>query len=168
MGIDYGNGTTNVSDIQTPKGESIRYGVIHQHEVLQAWSDSSESYYGNPHCPKCGTELDPDIDDGHMCDCGYTIEWIGEECYGDPLSYYINSDDYKAESDSEGDIFVLDSPYYTRCGYCSPCAPGAGYLTDRGNDCNAFCFGPEWFDGDCPYPVWRVSDGFLVDPGNCE
>ena len=50
-GIDYGMGQTNVD---RPNG--IRYGVIPQNDVLQAWADSSEAEYGDPHCPKCGNE----------------------------------------------------------------------------------------------------------------
>ena len=49
--IDYGMGQTNID-----KETGIRYGVISQNEVLQAWCDSSEAYYGDPHCPKCGNE----------------------------------------------------------------------------------------------------------------
>lgn len=55
-GIDYGMGATNIDN-----ATGIRYGVIHQNEVCQAWCDSSEADYGKPHCPKCGNEAD-DID----------------------------------------------------------------------------------------------------------
>ncbi len=48
-GIDYGNGLTNIDH-----SNGIRYGVIPANEVLQAWCDSSEPDYGEPHCPKCG------------------------------------------------------------------------------------------------------------------
>lgn len=159
MGIDYGLGLSNID-----KATGIRYGVIPQNEVLQAWAEESEDYYGEPSCPACGADLDVDVDDGHVCDCGHTIDWVGEECYSfEPLSYYFKDGEYEAESDSYGDIFITKSPYYTYCGFCSPCAPGAGYLTDRGDDCKAFCFGPDWFDGECPYPVYRVSDDSLVE-----
>lgn len=157
MGIDYGFGKTNIDT------NGIRYGVIPVNEVLQAWCDESEAYYGAPHCPECGNELDHDVCDGHTCDCGYEIKWVGDECYGDePISHYVDDSDLTAESDSHGDIVITKSPYYTTCGFCSPCAPGAGYLMDRGDDCKAYCFGPDWFDGECPYPVYRVSDNSLV------
>ena len=164
MGYDYGRGATNVSDATVPNtGTVIRYGVISQNEVLQAWCDDSEAYYGKPHCPECGAELDDDICDGHECECGHTIDWVGDECYGDePLSHYVDDGEYQAESDSYGDIFLTKSPYYTVCGYCSPCAPGAGYLTDKSEDCAAFCFGPDWFDGKCPYEVYEVGTGRMV------
>jgi hypothetical protein len=45
-GIDYGLGRANV-DHET----GIRYGVISQHTVGQAWYDSAEAEYGEPHCP---------------------------------------------------------------------------------------------------------------------
>lgn len=50
-GIDYGMGRSNV-DLTT----GIRYGVISQHSVSQAWSDSAEPDYGPATCPKCGNE----------------------------------------------------------------------------------------------------------------
>ncbi|MHC4121720.1 MAG: hypothetical protein ACYSWO_29970 [Planctomycetota bacterium] len=164
MGYDYGNGKTNVSDVRIKgSGLFIRFGVISQNEVLQAWCDSSMAFYGSPHCPECGVQLDDDVCDGHECECGYEIGWVGDECYGDePLSFYVDDGEYSAESDSYGDIFLTKSPYYTVCGYCSPCAPGAGYLTDDGEDCAAFCFGPDWFDGPVPHDIHEVSTGRLV------
>jgi len=164
MGIDYGRGLTNVSDIQIAGSvEKIRFGVISQNELLQAWCDESEPFYGSPHCPECLAELDRDICDDHECECGYVIKWVGEECYGDePLSHYVDNAEYSAESDSYGDIFITKSPYYTVCGYCSPCAPGAGYNTDSGEDCAAFCFGPDWFDGPVPHDIYEVGTGRLV------
>ena len=167
MGIDYGLGLTNVSDVKIEGSvEVIRYGVISQNEVLQAWCEGSEPYYGNPHCPECGAELDSDICDGHECECGYTIDWVGEECYGDEPDYwFIDDGEYKAWSDSYGDIFITKSPYYTVCGFCSPCAPGAGYLTDSGEDCAAFCFGPDFFDDQPPHNIYEVATGRLVCAG---
>jgi len=142
----------------------IRFGVIPQHEVMEAWCEESEGFYGFPHCPECGELLPDDVCDGDKCKCGYEIKWVGEDCYGDePLSYYVDSEGYMADSDGYGDIFITKSPYYTRCGFCSPCAPGAGYITDRSDDCYAFCFGPEWFEDEPPYPIYRVSDGSRVE-----
>lgn len=50
-GIDYRGWSKHINQ----SGE-FHYGVISMHEVTQAWCDSSEGYYGNPHCPKCGNE----------------------------------------------------------------------------------------------------------------
>jgi len=161
MGIDYGHGNTNI-DTKT----GIRYGVISQRDVGDAWYDESEAFYGSSHCPECGDELDDDTLDEYECECGHEIKWVGEECYGDEvISHYIDNGEYSAECGDSGDIFIYRSPYYTNCGFCSPCAPGAGYLTDNGDDCKAYCFGPEWFDGDPPHAIYQISDNSLVYEG---
>jgi len=182
-GIDYGLGQSNVD-----KSNGIRYGVINQNEVLQAWCDASEPYYGKPTCPKCGNEaiesdkapekdedgkpIDRDeYEEGHGCNdyvcdsCKYIFD--SDEAFGDePISHYIDDEEYKAECGESGDIFITKSPYYTRAQFCSPCAPGAGYLM---NPCDsgekAYCFGHDWFeDKTAPYPVYRVDDDSLVYP----
>lgn len=174
-GIDYGMGQTNI-DHET----GIRYGVIHQHHVLQAWCDGSEGDYGYPHCPKCGNEAVDFDEDKHadydplasgMCcdvaceDCRIYID--ASDAYGDePIGHYLKDEEYEAvQYGDDGDIFVTKSPYYTLCRFCSPCAPGAGYLTSPGN-VKAYCFGPDWFDNEpCPYKVYRVDNDELVyDP----
>ncbi len=66
---DYGMGLTNID-----KETGIRYGVISQNEVLQAWCDYSEAYYGEPHCPKCGDEADePRKDFDYGVECGVFV-----------------------------------------------------------------------------------------------
>jgi len=141
-GIDYGLGNTNID-----RNTGIRYGVIHQNEVLQAWCDSSEAKYP---CDTC--ELNNEDKDVFGCD----------GC--EPIALEIDDNDYCAASDSYGDIFIIKSPYYTRARFCSPCAPGACYLTDPCDDGEkAYCFGHDWFDSEkAPYPVYRVSDDTLV------
>lgn len=178
-GIDYGLGQSNI-DHET----GIRYGVISQNCILQAWADSSEADYGEPHCPKCGNPADdidqaPDLEDENH---GWTIAeyecWdycctscryvFGpESAFGDePLGFTYDADGIKAFSDSSGDVWVIKSPYYTRAQFCSPCAPGACHLenpTDKGE--RAYCFPADWFDDDvepCPYPIWRVDNDELV------
>lgn len=173
-GIDYGMGQTNID-----KSNGIRYGVISQNAVLQAWCDSSEPNYGEPHCPKCGNpaidaaDISEDAEYEHLhhacgdwgCnDC--EVMFDAEDAFGDsPLSHYVDDGEYLAECGEDGDIFVMKSPYYTRAAFCSPCAPGACYLTSPDDDGDrAYCFGPDWFyDGEpCPYPVFRVDDDSLV------
>lgn len=191
-GIDYGLGSSNIDP-----SNGIRYGVINQHEVLQAWADSSEADYGEPHCPKCGNEavdtnaetklppqgpeleaieaLDAKREEyeylHHACgkyacdDC--EIRFDGEDAYGDePNGYYVDDGEYQATQGQDCDIFVLKSPFYTRAGFCSPCAPGACYLTDSCEDGEkAYCFSHDWFEeGKAPYPVYRVDNDELVDP----
>ncbi len=142
-GIDYGMSNTNID-----KENDIRYGVISQHEVLQTWADSSEAHYP---CGSC--EVNNEDKDAFACD----------ECK--PSSWYVDDGDYLAECGENGDIFIAKSPYYTRAQFCSPCAPGACYLTNPcGDGEKAYCFGHDWFEDDkAPYPVYRVSDNSLIE-----
>ena len=128
MGIDYGRGLVNI-DHET----GIRYGVISQHEVLQAWADESEL-----DCTGC------DLDEFECDGC-------------DKNNFRLEDAEYTAFSDSMGDIFIIKSPYYTFCDYCSPCAPGAGDLSTTGN-VKTYCFGDDWFDGGkAPYTIYNVE-----------
>lgn len=176
-GIDYGNGRTNI-DTKT----GIRFGVIPQNDILQAWTDSSEPDYGDPHCNKCGNPARP-IEDVHAdCDeewtedhdtdnlpngwnrepydspdyfCAQCHRVFGpESAYGDePLGFTLEDSEYSATCGEDGDIFILRSPYFTRAQFCSPCAPGACYLQSPCPDgARAYCFGPDWFDDDSPCP----------------
>jgi len=178
MGIDYGHGKTNI-DTKT----GIRFGVIPHHAIGQAWYDSAEGDYGDPHCPKCGNAC-VEYDDGTHGDYGncngggyrscadyacVQCELYGEasDYYGDvPVSHDLEDGEYRAtQSNDDCDIFVLESPYYTKCGFCSPCAPGAGYLLSESDDCKAYCFGHDWFDdGVAPYTVYSVATGEIVQP----
>ncbi len=86
------------------------------------------------------------------------------------VKHFTESDlrgEYKAtQSGDDSDIFILKSPYYTRAQFCSPCAPGACYLTNPCEDGErAYCFGHDWFDdGKAPYPVFLVADDSEVLP----
>ena len=137
-GIDYGFGRTNI-DHKT----GIRFGVLSQNECLQAWADSSEPKYYD--C-ECGDE---------DCDCM-------DGC--DPACFLLEDAEYFAICGEDGDIFIERSPYYTLCEYCSPCAPGAGYLMSPG-DVRAYCFGHDFFEGEtAPYKVYSVETGEEVTP----
>lgn len=131
LGIDYGNGLTNI-DHET----GIRYGVISQNEVLQVWADSSEPEYGPPTCGHCGEELPEEyagIDNREEIHCPHCNEIIlgTEDMYPEtPIAYIIDDSEYIANADEMGDIMIVKSPYYTYASFCSPCAPGAGYLMD--------------------------------------
>jgi len=131
-GIDYGLGKTNI-DLKN----NIRYGVISQNEVLQAWCDSCEPVYPD----------DVDLDE--------------DDCI-EPAGYIYQGDGYVCECGDDGDIFVTKSLYYTYAQFCSPCAPGACYLMnpldelDEGNKC--YCLGHDWFEsGKAPYKVYSVE-----------
>ncbi len=172
IGIDYSLGQSNVD-----RATGIRFGVISQNEVLQAWADSSEADYGEATCGKCGADavaidhedvptLDDDPadweDDGrdYAClNCKYSFD--SGDAFGDePNGFTYNAEGYEATQGSDGDIFVVKSPFYTRAQFCSPCAPGAAYLMNPCEDGpKAYCFGHDWFeDGKAPYPVFKVSD----------
>jgi hypothetical protein len=163
-GIDYGMGKTNI-DHET----GIRYGVIPANTVGEAWFDSSEAQYGDPHCPKCGNELPEGFDDCDSCACGHTVRFVGDECYSEEAQCFTyDKDGYRlTQGGDDCDIFVLKSPYYTKAAYCSPCAPGACYLTDSREDGGrAYCLGHDWFeDGKAPYPVYDVTTDAIVPSG---
>ncbi len=139
-GIDYGMGHANV-DTKT----GIRYGVISQHSVLQAWADSAEPYYG---------EHDDDETDSER------------EVPDEPLGWSFDDDGYNLTDCLDSDIFVLKSPYYTFARFCSPCVPGAGNLDSADPDgVKTYCLGHDWFDeGKAPYPVYSVETDKEVLP----
>lgn len=151
IGIDYGHGLSNI-DHET----GIRFGIISQNDILQAWADSSEPDYGEPHCPKCGgasvgvgssvkeigcKELEDRIDDilenwehaqydsdDYVCEeCKYVFG--SESAFPEETSTFtFEEDGYKAFSDEHGDVWMLKSPFFTYAQFCSPCAPGAVHL----------------------------------------
>ena len=159
MGIDYGNGKTNI-DMKT----KIRYGVIPYHDVLQAWCDSSEPVYSNC-CPICGNEPKSGNDIHNMLRCPSCYKKLDDAAFIDDeaIGYKIDDGEYQAsQAIDDCDIFITKSPYYKLCDFCSPCAPGAGYLRNDG-DVKAYCFGPDFFeDGIPPYTIYNVSDNSVV------
>jgi len=172
-GIDYGMGRTNI-DVKT----GIRYGVISQHSVSQAWCDSSEADYGEPNCPECGGEL-KDFDESiagdwegnrgcndYMC---IACEAIYDSCdaFGEePQGFSFSGDGYELVDCLDSDIMVLKSPYYTRAVFCSPCVPGACSIESPDDDGEkVYCLGHDWFeDGKATYPVFSVETDEAVDP----
>lgn len=158
VGIDYSMGSAN-RDPET----GIHYGVIHQHEVLQAWADESEPYYVYS-CPHCGNELKKGYDAKRCGACYKTIDPEQDFDMLEPTSFVVDNDEYSAECGEDGDIFITKSPYYTLCQYCSPCAPGAGYIINTVKDgIKTYCFDSSWFeDGIAPYPVFDVKTGKKV------
>lgn len=88
-----------------------------------------------------------------------------------------NKDGLKLLTDSSGELWVTESPFFTYAQFCSPCAPGACYLKSPielhfdtvempikpplANKC--YCLPADWFDdSQCPYPVFDVKTGKLV------
>ncbi len=158
-GIDYGMGTTNVD---TATG--IRYGVIPANDVPYIW-DSVESDYGDPSCPKCGGPVTKSRSKDYRCKPCRKSLWSHEVYGDDPIGHDLNTDGIAGRIDSHGDLMIFKSPYYTRAAFCSPCAPGACYLTDATDDGErAYCLPHDWFDGPAPYPVYRADTGEIVPP----
>lgn len=180
-GIDYGLGTTN----RDPQS-GIRYGVIPMNAIsCWAW-ESMEAEYGDPQCPDCESPVADYDDDAHgeydgshgyrkhrccdyACDSCKRVYDSDEVFPEEPCGHTISDPDYSGViHGGDSDLFVTCSPYYTHARFCSPCAPGACYLlnpTDKSGP-RCYCLGHDWFDkGKAPYPVFRVSDGTLVKPG---
>lgn len=171
-GIDYGRGMTN---IDTATG--IRYGVINLNALGEFAHESFEADYGPPTCGKCGSEADEYDDELHgeykhgrgcadfACE---TCERVfgSDDAYGEePHGWTLEDAEYSATmGQDDNDIFVLKSPYFTRAAFCSPCAPGACYLTSPDDDGErAYCFSPSWFPDDtAPYDVYSVKTGELL------
>jgi len=178
IGIDYGR----IGQVNRNKKTGIHYGVINQNECLDAWADCSEPYSGDPTCPRCGNICsDYDAEKHADFECAtsgcedYTCEdceciWDSMDVFGDePLSWVLDTDEYFAESDDCGDIFITKSPYYTYAQFCSPCAPGAGHLSnpmepDSGAP-KSYCFSHDFFDnGKAPYRVFSVETNEEIFP----
>lgn len=183
-GIDYGLGKTNIDH-----KNGIRYGVIPLHS-LHEWSwEEFEPYYGDPTCPECGNSVEESTyGKDYFCNYCYEInvipvedniddeEYKEEYCYWsdevypeEALGWFLDNGEYKAEQDDMGDIFILESPYFTYAQFCSPCAPGACYLNNPLNEAKdnnmCYCFGHDWFEGGkAPYPVYSVKTGKVVTP----
>lgn len=172
IGIDYG------SNFDPETG--IHYGIIPMNDLSEYAWESFESDYGEATCPQCGnaakdssgltgeeTELAESFEydgcDDYVCfDCERYID-SSNAFPEEPIGQTYERTGYVLSVDSQNECWVLKSPYYTYAQYCSPCAPGAGYLRnalpeDRGAP-KVYCLGPEWFDnGNAPYWVYKVSD----------
>lgn len=162
-GIDYGRGLTNIN---TKTG--IRYGVIGQNEVLQAWADSSEPQY-TYYCPHCGHGPLAKGYDAKRCPKCYKAIKESDFDFQEPDGFTYEQDGYVCTCGEDRDIFITKSPYYTYSQLCSPCAPGAGYiiheLEDRDPRYRAYCLGHDWFeDQKAPYTVYSVETNEIVLP----
>jgi hypothetical protein len=169
-GIDYSNGKSNFN----PE-TGIHFGVISQNEVIETWADNSNAIYPSPQdigeieCPECGFLFTPPegVEWGDMVTCLDNEEHefeLESPDFDTPLAFVLDDGEYEAQCGDDGDIFITKSPYYTLCRFCSPCAPGAGYLLSPDPDgIKAYCFGHDWFEGEkAPYPVYRVESGGAV------
>lgn len=162
-GIDYSLGHANFDP-----NTGIHYGVISINELSDWAFEEFTPDYGKPCCPGCGSDVADEayLDDEPFClNCGERLS--PENVYPEsPYSWNLDKDSYQAQMHEDNDIFVFRSLYYTRASFCSPCAPGACYLTSPCSDGEkAYCFNHDWFEsGRAPYPVYRVDTDELVNP----
>ena len=103
-----------------------------------------------------------EINDEYYCSvCDKEIDEYDESIWPDsPLSFNYDANGYKITQDGDSpDLFILRSPYYTYCQFCSPCAPGAGHLENPIHDgVKSYCLGPDWFEGGiAPYLFYRIN-----------
>lgn len=173
-GIDYGSGRTNI-DIKT----GIRFGVISQNSVMPEAINDFEQDYGDPHCPKCGNEVNrttaiEGADEWEYYSHG-SSDYVCEECKhwldsedvfsDEAIGFNYEQDGYTLTNCLDNDIFVIASPFYTFAQYCSPCVPGAGNLdTPILNGVKTYCLSHDWFEGgEAPYLVFRVDTNEVVN-----
>lgn len=166
-GIDYGGGVTNI-DIET----GIRYGVIATNRLGTWVWDTLETVYPEPQCEDCEIDLvDGEESDLSCPKC--SREYSGDDfCYDEPIGHEYKGEGYEIWVDRDNDLWIYKSPYKVRAQFCSPCAPGACYLTNPTDEGEwAYCLGPDWFDSEyepmpyTPTPVKQEisDDGESVD-----
>lgn len=164
-GIDYGMGQTNID-----KNTGIRFGVIQINRLnpfaweelekgkdldYQAWREEKIESIRQAIAGCFDGEVKKEDIDGESILDSLDIEY--PEWSGDCIRYEYKLDGYHLQTTANGEIFVLNSPYVTRRGFCSPCAPGACHLeTEGGILC--YCLGDDWFDDEfpCPYKIEPV------------
>lgn len=177
-GIDYSAG----QQVNRNKETGIRYGIIPANSIGQAWYDSAEPDYGDPHCPQCGNDVKPARGEYAKYDHAKheSADYVCHHCkavFGGESAFSDESqgctyegDGITAFEDSQGDVWVTQSPYFTYAQFCSPCAPGACYLRnpldaqDKPEANKCYCLPADWFDDEspCPYPVYSVATGELI------
>lgn len=123
-GIDYGMGLSNISE------EGIRYGVISANKVAGWILDILVPVYSS-YCPECTKELtNKELEDMKEDICPYCEKSI--DLTGDEPSGWISEDpdlDLFYDQDTN-DIWILKSKVAVNAQFCSPCAPGAGYIAN--------------------------------------
>ena len=141
------------------KKTNIRYGIIPQNSLGEFSFDEIQTHGKDRDFEAALEEAkkEPDFDEQEFSD--------RYESGGDCTRFEYEKDNYKLITDSSGDVWCLESPYFTFAQFCSPCAPGACYLKNPlespadSNKC--YCLGLDWFDesNPCPYPVYSVKTG---------
>lgn len=161
IGIDWSRGSGANCDPET----GIRYGIVSANVLGEIeW----EGDYGEPHCPKCGEELTVDqANEGECPKCEHTWDGseAGYECYPEsPCGFYYEDGDVKLMLDESNDVWIFKSPVTSTAAFCSPCAPGACYVTNY-VDGGATCYSlpDEWWEsGKAPGPLTPVAEALAV------
>lgn len=168
-GIDYSLGLAN-KDIQT----GIRYGVIYANRLPGWFWETVESEGADIDYEDGISAIKDEIKSAlkaTLSDYSVTADYeelaqtvldsieMEYESTGDCTRYRYDKGGLIFETTSDGSIFVIKSPFYALCSYCSPCAPGAGYLESEGS-VKAYCLPTDWFndsDGNtAPYVAHKV------------
>lgn len=175
-GIDY-SGPCSTVNRNTATG--IRYGVISQHSISEALN-FTDIDYGTPCCPECGNDAVEYSEEKHgdyeaysrhasadyACEhCEHYLD--SEHVYADEAQgWSYTGDGYILQDCLDSDCMIIESPYFTRAQFCSPCVPGACSIeSPRDDGPRAYCLGHDWFeDSKAPYPVYSVATGELVLP----
>ena len=169
-GIDYSRGLAN-KDIET----GIAYGVIYSNRLPSWFWETVQSDATDVDYEDAISEVKDSIKDAlksALSDYAVTADYdelvqtvldsveIEHESTGDFTRYRYDKNGLIFETASDGSIFVIKSPYYALCSYCSPCAPGAGYLESNGN-VKAYCLPTDWFNDSggntAPYTAHKVT-----------
>lgn len=192
-GIDYGLGNTNRN-----MSTGTRFGVISQHElnpdatedIFHSGTDLDYADYVDGVRAKLAVALgdyfsDYQHESGRPSRLDQAIEnafdaisdSLGDqyEGTGDCTRMLYEREGYKIQTDSSGDLWVFESPYFTYAQFCSPCAPGACYLANpldvdadgkplpENLDNRCYCLGGDWFeDSKAPYPIFSCETGKLI------
>jgi hypothetical protein len=167
-GLDYSFGKANFN----PE-TGIHFGVISQNSIMPEAMEDVEYDYGKPTCGKCGGsaiesgELPAEFEDAewnegkdYACVTCKRCFWSDTAFPDMAIGWSYGKDGYNLTDCLTNDVFVLDSPFYTRAQYCSPCVPGAGNLDNPCEDGpKTYCLGHDWFEGGkAPYQVFKVAD----------
>jgi hypothetical protein len=164
--IDYGFSQTNID-----KNTGIRYGVIPVRELSDHFWETMQNEAIDMDYQEALGEIRDNVkaalksalsDYAIQSDLDQIAQNVVDELEfeyestGDNVRYSYQSEGLEFFTTSDGDVFVTKSPYFTYCNFCSPCAPGAGYLTSEGSEI-AYCLGPEWFSEKAPYVIHKIS-----------
>lgn len=168
-GIDYSRGLAN-RDNET----GIAYGVIHS-SILPSWFwETVESEAIDTDYEDAVSAIKDEVKGAlkaALSDYSVTADYealaqtvldsieIEYESMGDFTRYRYDKNGLIFETTSDGSIFVIKSPYYALCSYCSPCAPGAGCLESEGT-VKTYCLPTDWFNSSkyntAPYAAHKV------------